>query len=103
MGQLLKETLDQMINEIGGGTSDHVDPQQLRMLFASLDKLYDDVIRLTDRLDPKTKGGGGQLGRRMQALGYGHEAEQLAKKLDEVVELFGDFMPGLQMQVDGGQ
>lgn len=67
-----------------------------QLLFKIMDKMYDDLESIHDRLES------GRAGKLMAELGYGRgELEGLKRNIANTLEEFGDFMPGLEMEARG--
>lgn len=65
-------------------------------LFRQMDKYYEVLENMHDDLD------GGRTGKAMAAQGFGHgELADLKKNIAAVLEVFSDFMPGLEMEMRG--
>ena len=73
-----------------------VDRAKAKRLFDRMDKMLDQLERMYEALDK------GATGTMMQDLGYGKgELTSLKKHIGNAINEFGDFMPGLEMEMRG--
>ena len=88
----LDETAEEVVEE--DNLKEAASPGAAELVYKSMDYYLDSLENMESRLD-------GQLGKRMEELGMSGERAALQQKLQDVIGEFGDFMPGLEMQVRG--
>jgi hypothetical protein len=71
------------------------DDYNAQRLFHTLDKVYDNLLKLHERLDH------GLLARQMMSMGFDGEQRAILTKLNDLMEEFDDILPGLEMQARG--